>query len=86
MRVRKTWLRVMSDDDDDVSSCGHRIGLSDKIGSFEPLSLEHAKRICDADERCIAFAYTALGALFKSARQPIVPFSELAMYVIFEFK
>ena len=34
------------DDDDDVSSCGHRIGLSDKIGSFEPLSLEHAKRIC----------------------------------------
>ena len=80
--VRKTWLRVMSDDD--VSSCGHRIGLSDKIGSFEPMSLEHAKRVCDADEICVAFAYTALGALFKSARQPIVPFSELAMYVVFD--
>jgi len=73
-------LRVMRDDDDDDVLCGHEIGTSNKIGSFEPMSLEHAKRVCDADEVCVAFAYTALGALFKSSRYPIVPFSELSMY------
>ena len=76
--VREMWLRVTNDHD---TSCGSQIGISDEIGSFEPMSLENAKRVCDADEKCVAFAYTALGALFKSSRHPIVSFSELDMYV-----
>lgn len=86
--VRMRWIEINEpstdtlscngDDDSRCASAALKIGEGGE-GSFEPMSLSDARRVCDSDDICKGFAYGALGALFKFSVQPLVSFMEADM-------